>query len=409
MALRKYDIPGVQFDPWTPPKPHGPRPLPANDAPPFRPRPRTPRPFGPKPPISPLRPAPGRIPGLLPGFIGGALLLPDLLDQWWPYPNPNPYYVPGPWELVWDCGRRFDAPPYTCGTCTPSTAFGPYQMTFNGLTPANSGFCIDGQAYGGAVPWGTPFVHNTGTQSLLLVARRRTAGGTVRYRNDALWHKQASTSGTTSPQLNPWTLSPFPPHFPGVNPNYERDMPGAPSPDLPMDPMPTPEAPFEWVWDSGPANSPRPRPRPSGKRPPPAGVKEGNKTRPRKTTSAFFEVMDAVSENSEVINGFYEALPKSVQDKWGCAKKKGRQFIDNAGQYGIDHVDCKLQALWHNWHQVDPGEAIMNVAKNLTEDQLYGLLHRHLPPGAMQAMPDDTGKAWNDWVQGALEIIFFGQ
>lgn len=400
MAIRKYNIPGVPFDPWTPPRPHGPRPLPANDAPPFRFRPKPKPGFG-KRPFSPLnvpRGAPGRF---LPG-LGAGLLFLDVVDGLLPYRNPNPYKHPPShhWCLVSYCDTG--PPQYFNGQVRVAN-----QIVGNAC-PSGAPFvdCIAGQAISaiGNFQWGEPMQFYPSVLRNGFWYQYNVGGGpTVRHKH---WRSYRRVTSSALPYEIPFVPVNWAPLVP--DPNPIRGMPGAPSPDLPIVPTPTPEAPFQWVWDSGPANSPRPRPRPSGKRPPPAGVKE-KKTRTRKLMVAFFEVMDAVSENSEVINGFYEALPDSVQDKWGCAKRKGRQFIDSAGQYGIDHVDCKLQALWHNWHKVDAGLAIMNVAKNLTEDQLYGLLHRHLPPGAMQAMPDDTGKAWNEWVNGALELIFFGQ
>lgn len=394
MALRKYDIPGVQFDPWTPPRPHGPRPLPGNDDPPFRYRPKPKPGFGKKPPALPKK-FPLKVP-VLPG-IGIGLGLLDYLDPLF-YRSPNPIKPPAGYVL-----RAH------CTTGPPPLWRKSYRVKT--LDTRGSDTCIAGQADSSTL---TPsifenlgdIVFNAGRwTSIWWRYYTNTTQAVTRVKHYETYERVPNSAKPNVGKLVPWTVSPFLPISPGINPNYLRGLSGLPSPDLPF-PGPVELPPFEWTWTSAPAGSPAPRP--PTKRPPPSGMKE-KKTRSRKIMVAFFEVMDAISENSEVINGFYEALPDAVQNKWKCAKKKGRQFIDSAGQYGIDHVDCKLEALWHNWHQVDAGEAIMNVAKNLTEDQLYGLLHKHLPPGAMQAMPDDTGKAWNEWVNGALELIFFGQ
>ncbi|AZI37896.1 hypothetical protein NT2_13_00610 [Caenibius tardaugens NBRC 16725] len=105
----------------------------------------------------------------------------------------------------------------------------------------------------------------------------------------------------------------------------------------------------------------------------------------------FWRALDSVSEFSEVIDSFYDALPKEVKKKWDCGRKSFG--IDNAGQYGIENADCKAAALWYNWHKVDFESAIENVIKNHIEDSLYGFFHRNTPKQQGAAFDDSMKDA----------------
>lgn len=129
-----------------------------------------------------------------------------------------------------------------------------------------------------------------------------------------------------------------------------------------------------------PALPPLPRPpgRPSpskGRNPPKKRQKEsGKKGGPLRT---ILKIVDFVSERSEDVDCVYAALPKSVRQKWG----KGRQnrgLLDNAGQYGIDGADWKLQAIWHNHDKVDWDQALECMVINQIEDKVIGAFQRQL-------------------------------
>lgn len=368
--------------------------------------PRTAKPFLPKSPQFPL-PAPrGGVPiGAVVGAIGAGVAIVNIIDAWQPYKEKMPYKVYGPWYPApgGDCGRRPGSPPYVAGSI-PNT--GAAWATYAGhITNCNSGQAANGhQRWPGAYETLTPATP-AGNRSLVLEDTIRftgTVGDTLtRARNDYWWWKDASGDGVaTRISVRPTMPAVGIPRLGDpLDANVVRAMPGEPVAQPGRSPQP-----FEWTWDSAPPGS-RP-PGSSGSKPPRKGDKE-KKVRSKNIGAVLFGILDAISENAEIIDSFYESLPDKVKDRWDC--NRSAPFIDKAGQYGIDNADCKLQALYWNWNSIDAGTAIMNVAKNLTEDQIYGLLHRYLPPGAMQAMPPQTSKAWNRWVEAALELIFSGQ
>ncbi len=90
--------------------------------------------------------------------------------------------------------------------------------------------------------------------------------------------------------------------------------------------------------------------------------------------AALFKALDVISEGSEVVDAFYQALPQATRTEWGRRNPKKRS--DNQGQYGLGGAEWKAQALFHNWHKVDFGKAIKNVLANELEDRLYGAAHK---------------------------------
>lgn len=110
-------------------------------------------------------------------------------------------------------------------------------------------------------------------------------------------------------------------------------------------------------------------------------------------------IADSVSEGAEVVDAFFEALPKGTQKHWGCNRRAA--FIDVAGQYGIDNADCKLKALYHNWHKVNMDTAIKNIIANHIEDKVIG--------GIQKLIPRNTGGAIdgsNKTVSKGLDALF---
>ena len=158
---------------------------------------------------------------------------------------------------------------------------------------------------------------------------------------------------------------------------------GSPLPnDLPLDwTEPDPNMKREMFPDGllesseYPRHAPPPRyrraPRPA---PPPRGTREAPKAQGPLQT--IMKAMDIISEAAEFVDALYDALPDDVRKRWD---EKGRGLIDNAGQYGIDGADWKLNALWHNWHKVDIEQAIKNIIANEFQDKILGKYQQALP------------------------------
>lgn len=132
---------------------------------------------------------------------------------------------------------------------------------------------------------------------------------------------------------------------------------------------------------------------------PPDGVEENKgKSRSRAVAVAIMKGLDDISETAEIIDAIYGTLPEEIREQY---EQDGRGLIDQAGQYGIDGADWKLQALYENWDRIDPNEAWKAIAKNIVEDQIHGLKNRHLPPGFNSADKNGSkafGKAVNDLI-----------
>lgn len=182
------------------------------------------------------------------------------------------------------------------------------------------------------------------------------------------------------------------------NPNFERGSPPSPQPFV-NGPAPAPEPlPKPYAVEFSPGKAPFKR-APHPRRPP--GRKEKEK-RPKPLSKSarylvrLFNALDAVSEWAELVDAFYKALPRDVRRKWEANHSDGRGLIDQAGQYGIAGADWKARALWYNWDKLDTELAFRNILANNAEDQLHGLLHRHLPPGAANAI--DAG--YKEFAQG---------
>ncbi len=162
------------------------------------------------------------------------------------------------------------------------------------------------------------------------------------------------------------------PNFRRINPNIQRFINPTPQP-LPRPAPARAPSPHRII-----TIAPRPRNRPAPQqaaaarsKPPPSNTKEIKGTA-GKLGAKMFEAIDYISEASEVVDALYQALPKDVRKRWNRPDRPG----DNAGQYGIDGADYKLQALWHNWSKLDVNEAIKNVLYNQLEDKLYGEAYR---------------------------------
>ena len=99
----------------------------------------------------------------------------------------------------------------------------------------------------------------------------------------------------------------------------------------------------------------------------------------------FFKTLDKISESAEVVDAFYDSLPDDVKKRWSKGRVN-RSFLDNAGQYGIDGADWKLQALWENYGKIDVNKAVKNIIKNHIEDKIIGTYSRHLPRNTVNSL-----------------------
>lgn len=90
-------------------------------------------------------------------------------------------------------------------------------------------------------------------------------------------------------------------------------------------------------------------------------------------------MLDTISETSEIIGAFWDALPAEIREAANCPDRV------SFGQYGLDVGACELDALFEHWDKVDAFEAFKNLAKNIVEHMTIGQFHQFLarlyPPG----------------------------
>jgi hypothetical protein len=200
---------------------------------------------------------------------------------------------------------------------------------------------------------------------------------------------------------------------PQIDPNLLRYAPTE-TPQLVQEPELIPELKtWEFADPNGPARiyndvSPRAPPQPREK---------DKKTISKSAAFAakVFKALDDVSELSEIVSVFYDALPKQVRKdyekelgfhwvhtkkgKWVWAKPQNlrRTFLDNAGQYGVDGADWKMTAIWRFWDKVDTDKAFRGLINNQTQDFVYGQIYKNTPKQLGKA-GDDGFKQLNDWL-----------
>lgn len=135
--------------------------------------------------------------------------------------------------------------------------------------------------------------------------------------------------------------------------------------------------------------------------------KNGNKDGKKRTgLQSILRVLNAVSESAEVVDSVYQALPKSVKNKYDCDSKgkSKRGLIDNAGQYGIDGADCKLAAIYNNFHKIDWHEAIKNIIANEIQDKVHGTVYKNVPRNIGHAV-DGAMKEGDKALQALLDAV----
>lgn len=335
------------------------------------------------------------------GLVGVGFAAADLLDGFFKdrFPYKPPAY--GGWYRV--CGPAlYPVHLYNAGKA-------------QGAKFGNS--CISGQAIAGTTYWPPTVLE---THSGLLHCSRdnppELGGG---FANHDIWNRNAS-GPTGQPRTLPVLFvpampTPFAPH----NPNFTRGRPAlAPAPLAQPVPRPIP-VPRTVVGDAGFPFPPR-----HNRAPPGPKEKEAPKvsSRGKAISLALVAALDTVSELAEVVDAMYDALPKQVRRRWEKEKlgahwvkdfKTGKLKwwvppsipsgygarvinVDEFGQYGIQGAHWKVQALWHNWRQLDSVAAVENIARNVTEDQIHGFLHQHLPRNTGYALNDGFAQFGKD-------------
>lgn len=184
------------------------------------------------------------------------------------------------------------------------------------------------------------------------------------------------------------------------NPNIERNLKTEP-----VQYEKQVEEVTERVWDSEKVQT-----RVSARRPPETGETERKfLSRSARFMIAMFKGLDAVSELSEIVDVFYDAIPQKLRDeyekelgfrwmhlrsgKWVKVKPPSlkRGLLDKAGQYGIDGADWKANAVRKHFMQIDVEKAFKGLINNATQDFVHGQLHKNLPR--------NTGKALDDGIK----------
>lgn len=251
----------------------------------------------------------------------------------------------------------------------------------NPFAAANVTRCRNRQA--GGEPLGTAIL--SGNNNLIL-AHRYPVSTSFRWRSVQTYARPASTGATEIGSPTGWAP------MPGIlqNPNVLRwataAASAAPGPTLqPPAPAPATATPVQIIVQS--SGAPRlPTGQPFATRSPPGPGKREGKTLSRnaKIGITLYKILDQISEGCEVVDAFFSALPGNTQIRW--SRNRDGRLADNAGQYGLDGCDWKLQALYHNWHQVNFDTAVRNMIANQLQDRVIGDIQKILPNNTGQAL-----------------------
>lgn len=347
-----------------------------------------------------LRPSPGRFPGKWP-LPGAGGLFPDPFDLADRLHNRSPGWKPALGNEAY-MTLKCQSSPLT----DPVNGYNDISHIGYRSGHVNAGDCgIQLQAWAGAGPTTWPDSTFTTTEphfTLVALAGKvngpggdptgRVAGFADRFMYSQVWWwtSPVGTTAQTQPvryDVGGSALDAMP------NPNLMRFLPGPATQQQPAPLAPGIEgwtnpanAPETWAFTYTPGGRYR---SPVSKRvvPDDPGHERKFVPRSRAIMVALFNALDTISESAEIVDSFYEALPKSVRTRWEAKHARPEQaFIDNAGQYGIDGADWKARALYYNWDKVDMDLAVRNIIKNAVEDRLLGDIHKRLPANTINAL-----------------------
>lgn len=327
----------------------------------------------------------------MPGFGPVRPFNPWDYDGVMPFRNPDPWKVPAGWKVQHHC------------TTGPPSNWNGYVRGPRTNTTTSSNQCLSGQAIGGDPPGGElEFDLDSG---LLKSGQWNLSGSTrfssfwyqydpspaqeVRHKHWITYERSPNvTKPGASLEYQPWLF--FPSALP-FNPNVMRQMPGFPSSEIEYVVPPQEAIPEDWQASLTPAAEPFPRGH--ARRPPASYEREGKyMSKSARVGVAVYKALDEFSESAELVDSIYQALPKSVRQRWEKDRPKSR-IGDQFGQYGLEGSDWKLQALWHNWHKVDLEQAIKNIIANHIEDKVIGAYSKHLPRNTVNAFAGGDSEA----------------
>lgn len=331
----------------------------------------------------------------------------EAYDLWNNMPDVVP--LPGNWVAITQCaypGPFYGRSNHPLASCWTSGTFDPsaYLSTDADINQTFNTFYWDI----GLMPGSFPHPFNV--------------GGITRYQKPVGEPGRFYTP-VPAPSVSPW---------PWTNPNVLRNSPSV-RPELAPGPAPSevevPEAPpseeqttTPWLsvsWTPAPSGTVKANPGATPRRPPPKGDKDKKVRSTTKFGAAMIlGIADTISEYSEIVDAFYDALPADVrrayekslgfhwanvkgQWKWLPPSSLERGLLDNAGQYGIDGADWKSKAIYHHWAELDPVAAVNNMVGNWLEDRVLGDINRALPRNWINA------NQWGDEQVGRLISDFF--
>lgn len=330
---------------------------------------------------------PKRLPLRLPydpfKFLPNERVLPYImpLPDGIPRRNPDPIIPPGGFKLVEYCE-------------IPPVEWNGYIRGPKGNCPSNN-WCLSGQAIGGNPEGGDMYVTGKGEYIGSFPAfldrpcnsfwwQYVTGGGIVRHKHWRTYRRLSGAQTEEPPQVVPFLQT----LVPAFDPNVMRGLPSL-QPALQTALQQATETETETETEtltkavSFSSTGLKQPVRPVRRAPPRRNSKHKKSMTVAKWLGPLvFGALDTISEFSEIVGAIYDSLPDHIKKQYD---QPGRGLTDAAGQYGIDGVDWKAEALWDHWDKIDPEKAVKNILNNVAQDELLGLLHKHLPVNQGQA------------------------
>lgn len=312
-----------------------------------------------------------------------------------------PYVWPLKYPLVNPLGGGWSV---CCGPSARPYAKYIYQRWSN--SPVSwCGQCgLIGQAISGTELFGNPVGQNARRYQVL--SRNNPPGAGGGFRIHQTWSRGANAGVAVEPTMRHNAIRPG---RMATDPNIERNAP-AQAPSRPVLPQVfrEVETPVRQLVETAAAAAMLPPARGwTGLRAPSRGTSE-SKVQPASRAARIglmlYRALDEISEGAELIDAIYDTLPKKVRDRW---ERKGIPG-DTFGQYGIEGADFKILALYHNWHLVEPEQAIKNIIKNSLSDAVIGRMQRQLPRSvgnAHAAGEMEFAKILDDLLSAALDEV----
>lgn len=245
--------------------------------------------------------------------------------------------------------------------CAFPLAITHYVLNSTGCTaPSVSTPCVGGQVVTGAVGINMPVTLNR--CRLIKLNHSSTAlNGSPRYTTLQYWWRNSSTTPSPVGQVFARQIPRAPKPQPVLNPNALPIFWPMPLPT----PVPFALAPYRVNDPIGTTRSngdPKPARR-FARKPPGPGEKE---VKLRATLPAGVLAIQkaghAVTEGLDLLDSFYDALPKTVRSAG----------VFKGGKWWKVSPQEKVRVIWNNFDQLDWDKVIKNLAKNEIEDRILG-------------------------------------